>query len=229
MSDTRQNFDAEIKHKRDLLLLKHAADFPKIIKFWEQTRRNFVQRGGHVEYKNAGRQNLFQHPATAHYREHSYEPFEIVQGPDITVELARFSVPDGASGIVRKLFQWVDGYSSSVSWGNPWVNDPRVDGLLWSLRLIPFKGSVDSRYISTDEFLPGQPYPDLPNFRYLWFLPNASQADINLVVPAGYSLRLYVRAPDPAELKFYVMGRLVGYWQSSEYPIETSMNVKKGF
>ena len=97
MTKAIQLYDAEIKRKRDRLLLKNAADFPKIVKFWEKTREQFQTQGGYVEYKRAERQNIFQNPATAHYREHAYEPWDNAQIiTDMTVELARFTVAKGS-------------------------------------------------------------------------------------------------------------------------------------
>lgn len=228
--DTMKLYNDEIKRKRDLLLLKNAADFPAIVHFWERTRKEFADREGYLEYKRADRQNLFQHPATAHYREHAYEPWSNAHTVNaMTVELARFTVPQGSSGIVRKLFQWVEGYTDINQWGDPLTNNAVVDGVVWHLRLSNFNGAVDPRLISDSPFLPGQPYPDLPFIQYLWFLPQAAGSDINLVVPGGFSLRLIARIPARGQDDINFMGRLVGYWQSSEYPMESSLNVKKGF
>jgi len=230
MPNSMQLYDAEIKRKRDLLLLQNAADFPTIVKFWEKTRADFRSKGGWAEYKRPERENIHQNPATAHYREHAFAPWSNAQIlTDMTVELSRFTVPKGSIGVVRKLFQWVEGYTDIDHWGDPVTQNAVVDGILWHLRLCNFTGASAPRLISDSPFLPGQPYPDLPFVRYLWFLPQAAGHDLNLVVPGGFSLRLIARIPARQQEDLNFLGRLVGYWQSSEYPLEASLNVKKGF
>lgn len=228
---TIEIFDREIKRKRDLLLLKHAAAFPTVIKYWKKTQAAFSARGGYVEYKDPARQNIFQAPASAHYKEHYFDPyFHDTQDPAISVELARFAVPSGSIGVIRRLNQWVSGFSRLPNWGEPFHNMPFIDDIIWSLRLDTFDGAQAARLVAASPTLPGIPHSDLPEIRYLWYLPNADQSDLALIVPGGYVLRFIALLPPNASQSGYrVMGRLCGYWQSSEYKLEAAANLARGW
>lgn len=228
-----KTFDLMIRDSKrvaDLGILRNAADFPAVLKSWEKTQLRFFEQGGYADRKYATRETIFQNPATAHYKDVFFEPWDN-QGVliDMTVELARFSVTDRSTGIVRRICQWIEGFTGINDWGNPITGNAVVDGIVWHLRLTPYKGDLEPRLVSPDPFLPGVPYPDLPQFRYLWYMPNTYGQEVNLVVPSGQSLKLIARMPAPGQTNFQTLGRMVGYWQSSEYPIESSANARKGF
>lgn len=231
LEKTQRDFDREIKRKKRHLFLRRAANFPRIIKFWEKSNAKFAAAGGVIQPKPAKDENIFQDESTAHYFHHHFDPWEHPHdGDDYLVELARFRVPLRASGVVRRLMQWVSGYRELVSWGDPLTGNAVIDSIQWYLRLTPYTGQQDARYIDPTTFLPGSPYPDLHEFHYLWFLPDSFSSDLNLVVPTGHVLRLFARCPDPGELETYsVMGRFAGYIQSTEKSTASSYNVKKGF
>lgn len=224
-------FDREIKKRRDLNLLKHAACFPRVIKAWARTQAAFLSRGGFVEYKDPARQNLWQSPATARFKEHYFDPyFHNTQDPAISVELARFAVPAGSIGVVRRLDQWLSGFSRSQNWGDPFHNLPFIDDIIWALRLDTFDGAQAARFVAATPTLPGIPHSDLPEIRYLWYLPNAGQSDLTLIVPGGHVLRFIALLPtNVSQSGFRVMGRLSGYWQSSEYRLAAGSNLARGW
>jgi len=202
--------------------------YPAQYQAWQKFL-NFQAQDGASEAKDPRRQDLFEQPATAHYHDHNFDPWPHPgDGQAYTVELARFPVPHGSIGIVRKINQWVSGdFTISNHWGNPFTGTD-VDDYIWSLRLVPFDGTQAARWIDTSPVFPGRPYPDLPQWQYLLFLPHASGSDVNLVVPGGNILQLLCRTTALQE-RDEIWGRLVGYWQRSEYAIESSYNVKKGF
>lgn len=190
---------------------------------------NFQAIDGASEAKDPRRQDLFEQPATAHYHDHYFDRWSHPgDGQAYTVELARFPVPQGSIGIVRKINQWVDGgFTVSDHWGNPFT-ETDVDDYVWHLRLVPFDGTQAAQYVSTSPVLPGRAYPDLPHWQYLWFLPHAAGSDVNLVIPGGNVLHFFVRTTALQE-RDRLFGRLVGYWQRSEYAVESMYNSRKGF
>jgi hypothetical protein len=224
--------DLSIRRVQNFILPK-IADVPRLLSIWKSTLDTQIAETGDFEVKAASRQQQFQQPGAAHYWDHFFDPWANPNdGEAHTVELARFPVPSGNIGIVRKLYQWTNGnFCSADDWGNPFKNDPNVDDIIWHLRLTPFIGAQGARWDSTEPFLPGIPYQDLPFIRYLWHLPHAAGHDLNLIIPSGWMLRLIARVPILVGQwsDQLVMGRLTGYWQSSEYCSEATMNSRKGF
>lgn len=223
-------FAIEIARKMQLKPLGRAANFPKTLKQWESSIDKHINAGGAFELKAASRQHQFQNPSTAHYFDRYFEPWtHPVDGNDYTVELARFAVPTGQIAIVKKLFQWVSGDNCRADdWGNPFKGNPDIDDIIWHLRLDPYLGLQPARLVSLAPFLPGIPYADLPEIQYLWYVPQAAASDLNLVIPGGFMLRFIARIPSQ-QTALQAMGRLVGYWQATEYSVEAGFNARKGF
>jgi hypothetical protein len=210
-------------------VLPAASNFPRILKKFGEYN-NAVAGVSGSEAKSPWEQQQFQQAKTAHYHDHFFDPYQIPDdGIARTIELAHFPVPVGSMGIIRKLNQWVNGdYTLSDHWGNPFTG-AAPDDYLWILRLTPYENIV-TRLVYANTYIPGFPYPDLPEWRYLWFFPHASGSDLNLVVPGGYCLRLFVHVPaveDQDDQR--VFGRIVGYWQSSEVNDSAGNNASKGF
>lgn len=226
------NFESLWKHQQDISLsdsiLPESVDFVSIYGEWKAALAEHAS-AGILESKSAYRQNQWQSPATAHYFDVNWEPWEHPgDALPYTVELARVLIPRGSIGVVRLLNQWVSGdFTTSTNWGNPFTGTD-VDDYIWSLRLVPFDGQQAPRLISAQQFMPGYSYPDLPQWRYLLYLPHNAGQEVNLVVPGGYSLELFVRTT-ALETRDEVWGRLAGYWQSSEYAVESGFNARKGF
>ena len=209
-------------------LLPNASDFPNLLKRFG-TYCNTVATVSGSEARSPWQQTQFQQPKTAHYQDHFYDPYTLpADGITRTVELARFPVPVGQIGLVRKINQWVnDDYTESDNWGSP-VTNAWPDNLTWYLRLSNYQ-ALGNREIIQSTRIPGIPYPDLPQWTLLWFLPHAPANDVNLVVPGGYILRFFVNMPGTQERDEMVLGRLVGYWQSSEVSSAAGFNAAKGW
>lgn len=227
MEKTQKLFDAEIKRKRDLLLLKNACDFPAIMHYWQRTQKTFEETG-YKEYKDPSAQNRYQNPATAHYQANAFDFWTHPMDADYTVELARFAVPYGGIGVIRRLYQWVSGFCEATDWGNPVKGNADVDSIEWFLRVEQFTGALPARLISPSPALPGAPYDDLNHIRYLWFMPHSGDSQVNLVVPGKSLVRFVARCPIP-QVEYRIMGRLAGYVQSSEYNNAAGFNASKGF
>ena len=227
---TRNVFAREIKRVQHTLPLKHASNFPIVLKKWKLSIDKHIDAGGSFDIKAPSRQQQFAQPSTAHYLEHYFDPWpNPVDGQEYTIELARFPVPIGRIGIVRKLFQWLSNdYAAQTDWGNPIKGVADIDGIIWHLRLESYLGLQPDRLISISPHLPGIAYPDLPEIRYLWFLPQAGASDLNLVIPGGYMLRFIAIMP-VQRAAVSILGKLAGFWQSTEYSPEASANARKGF
>lgn len=220
----------QIQEAKDIqhTLLPSASNFPAILrKFGDYC--NAVSEVSGSEAKSPWHQTQFQQPKTAHYQDHFFAPYTMpTDGIARTIELARFPVPVGQIGLVRKINQWVNGeYTDSDNWGNP-VTNAWPDTLTWYLRLSNY-AALGPRAVIQSTYLPGFPYADFSQWTLLWFLPHAPANDVNLVVPGGYILRFFVNVPGIQEGEEIVLGRLVGYWQSSEVNESAGFNASKGF
>lgn len=209
-------------------LLPDAPNFPNLVNRFADYCNTMAATTG-SEAKSPWQQTQFQQPKTARYQDHFFDFFtQATDGITRTVELARFPVPVGQIGIVRKINQWVSGeYTESDNWGTP-ITGAWPDTLTWYLRLSNYQ-ALGNREIIVSTRLPGMPYPDLPQWTYLWFMPHAPANDVNLVVPGGYILRFFVNMPGIQEGDESVLGRLVGYWQSTEVSNYAGANAAKGF
>lgn len=222
----KEIFDARTAEIIEEQYLPNAANYKEVLRHFDTFTKTIEQVPG-TAIKSPYLQNQFEQPATAHYYDHFFDVWTHPgDGLPYNVELARFDVQVNAIGIVRKINQWVSGnYTRSDNWGNP-VTGAAPDAYLWSLRLcnLPVAGGR----VADQNPLPGRPYPDLPQWQYLWFFPHAAGSDLNLVIPGGYSLRFFVSVPASQD-RDDVMGRIIGFWQSSEYSPEAGFNARKGF
>lgn len=147
-------------------------------------------------------QSSWQLPTTRRYVQSRHPPVVPTVQPDPTqnwmVELARYPVAYGSIGIIKSLEQYVSQgeelYTVSQHWGNPFVSDVPIR---WYLRLSPISqlGAAWINYqgISVIEnYLPGTPYVDLARTDDIWFpAASCSAANIHLVIPGGYILRVF--------------------------------------
>lgn len=210
--------------------LPDAANYPKIIRRWQDYCNAFAAEST-LESKAAEKQLQYSSARASRYWDHFFDRWtHPADGVAYTVELARFPVPVGGVAIVRQLNQWVSGgYTLSGNWGTPFTG-AAPDNYLWSLRLVPLdtRGVLGAQYVNANNWLPGIPYQDLPQWQYLWYLPHSPGASVNLIIPGGYCLKFFVRT-DASEVANEVMGRIAGYWHPTEYSDEASINVRKGY
>jgi len=147
-------------------------------------------------------QSSWQLPATRRYVQSRHPPVTPSIQPDPAqdwmVELARFPVSYGSIGIVKSLEQYVsqgqDIYTLSQHWGNPFVSPVPI---AWYLRLSPI-GQLRAAWVNyqgasvIENYLPGIPYSDLFRTDEIWFpAASCSAANVHLVVPGGYFLRIF--------------------------------------
>lgn len=167
-------------------------------------------------------------PQTQRYSE-SYYP---LRGHHFTaywwVELARISVPKGSIGFLKSLEQFIDDNedrffpTSSEYWGLPYQSDAELSACRWYLRLSNFDGSEPPRFErylpipspNPDELLPGFGYWELPEIQHLWYPPHCAARFPNMIIPGGYSLRLFFYTPPCTKWHWRVMGRMRAVIQS---------------
>ena len=223
LDKTRGVFDVEIKRKRDLGFLRHACAFPRVLSMWSRSQKKFLDAGGRAETKNPILQSLGQSPFCARWGEHTYGPYTHSGLLSVAVELARYAVPRGSIGLLKRLNQWVENWDIT-EWGNPYGNAV-FDAIQWRLQLSPIDAALGGRLVSASLVLPGEPFPDLPFINGLWYLPHAAQAEINAVIPGGYVLRFFA-VLGPSQNDFDVAGRLCCV-STSEYSSAAAGNVSR--
>jgi hypothetical protein len=221
---TRGIFDKEIKRKRDLGFLRHACAFPRVLSFWSKSQKRFFDAGGMAQTKNSSLQQLQQSPFCARWGEHTFGVYTHSGLLSQTVELARYAVPMGSIGLLKRLNQWVEGWDIQ-HWGNPYTGNPTLDLIQWRLQLSPIDDQLGGRWVRPGPALPGEPFADLPFINGLWYLPHAGQGEINAVIPGGYVLRFFALL-GLGQNDFDVAGRLCCV-STSEYSSAAAGNVSR--
>ena len=140
------------------------------------------------------------------------------------VELARFDVPRGYTGIVRSFEQYaaaagLAGWTVVDTVGNPFADvDAGVSGS-WVCRLTPFDGrALPWVSVLNPPGLPGIPYPDMPDTIGIWYPAGSDAAqNVRLTVPGGFSLRVFWQC-DSLDVQPAVALSLKGSIQGSYTP-----------
>jgi len=121
-------------------------------------------------------------------------------GESWRVELARFEVPWGCTGVVRSFEQYLaiedigGGWTVLSSIGNPFADtDAGIPGQ-WVFRLSPFEGPIApwENTLNPVPELAGINYPDWTDQTGIWFPVGSDPSqNIRLTVPGGYTLRVF--------------------------------------
>lgn len=173
-------------------------------------------------------------PRTARIYEHYFDPYE--QNADLEaalVEVARFPVPFGELGIVKRLdLSLSDQRTDPPTY--PTAPYSAVDDfydVLWHLRLQPFTGSLPPRGIAGPVIpnLPGFAHPDLPQIQYLWYdsVGEMNSTGFSLIVPQAHILRVFVQFPNSSTHRITCIGRIRGYKQRTDTP-PSALNAQQG-
>lgn len=180
---------------------------------------------GGLPNKDISLSETWTNPKTARFHEHSFRGYQQdVTRQDARVELARFTVPFGQLGMVKRVDTFMfDATTDPPTFPpSPWSGLPDFYNVVWLLRLEPFVGTVAPQLIDspiTSE-LTGWPHPDLPEIRDYWYSPTESNnaVGLSLIVPQAHQLRLYAQIPDTSEgtHRISVIGRLRGYRQRTD-------------
>lgn len=222
LDKTREVFDREIKRKRDLGLLRHAAAFPRVLSKWSDSQKKFFSLGGIAQTKNASLEKLASSPFALRWCEHTFGPYAHL-GLSVSVELARVVVPAGNIGILKRLNQVVSGWALA-DWGQPWTANATIDAIQWRLQLTR-ADDLGGRWINASPVLPGEPFSDLPLINGLWYLPQAAQADLNANIRGGAALRFFAILP-VTQVEITIGGRLCAV-QQAEYSSAAAQNVSR--
>ena len=181
---------------------------------------------------------LWQAPQSQRWQESHLTPQ--IHSPSTVwwaIELARFAVPEGQIGFLRRIEQVVNDDQGSyfptnvAYWGSPQFVFPDVDNLRWYFTLSYFNGTLPPRYNLFSAVpipahaLPGAPYTDLPEIDGLWYPAHGSH-DFKLIVPGGRILRFFMLTPPCVEYTWQVSGKLSGYTQST-YQLASLRNARE--
>lgn len=184
--------------------------------------------------------STLDNPATLRYQRSERER-ESHPGPDggpytpWIVELARFPVERGLVGFVVDWTQYlatvaVQGatvFTSSQTWGDPYVAATTAGPFRWILRLDEYTGQAPPWISSlTPITLPGLPCTDLAECRDLHRKPDAYRAPFRLIVPGGYQLRLFFEQETTLQAELSVSSTLTGFVQSC-MALESAQNLRR--
>lgn len=174
-------------------------------------------------------QNIDQNTQALRTQVHTFDRTEALD-PTLNhiVELARITVPEGNVGHVESIEQYLADSAgrfyatSSEYWGMPYNETVPITDIVWFLRLDNYDGTLADRYAvnalvmaNPRGLLPGQAWPDLPEFNGIWF-PANHRKGFSGTVPSGKQLRFFAWVP-PSASEVYtwrISGRLVARVQS---------------
>jgi hypothetical protein len=173
--------------------------------------------------KNTSLSETWTNPKTARFYEHSFRGYQQAENmQSARVELARWVVPYGQLGIVKRIDTYMfDGTTVPPTYPpSPWSALPDFYDVRWILRLEPFVGTVQAQLVDSpiSSALQGWPHPDIPQIEDYWYSPNEPNNAIGLsiIVPQAHQLRLYAQIPNTTTHRISVIGRLRGYRQRTD-------------
>ena len=203
-----------------------------------------ADRGRALDAQNPNTFEAFEHPKSQRWQDSSLEPVQQLLNPDpqapnpfFMAELARFAVPKGQVGFIRKIEQVINDVDGAVFptnqtyWGSPVFGVPDIDNCRWYLTLDFFAGILPPRFRFDSltpflpSILPGRPYPDMFEIPALWYPANSAQPELKLIVPGNRILRLFFYTPFTTFYRWQVRGRLAGFTQST-YCMEATENAR---
>jgi hypothetical protein len=200
---------------------------------WFQKIRQVKRHWGNQETYE-----LWPAPQSQRWQESHLEAHTCVPETDHwAVEVARFAVPDGQIGFVKRIEQVVTDvsgsyYPTNVShWGSPHFVLTDVDNLRWYLTISFYDGLLPARHIQQSAVaipahaLPGQPYTDLFEIDGLWY-PAHNNKPLKLIIPGGRLLRFFLITPPTTVYQWIVEGKLSGYTQST-YQLGAMKNARE--
>lgn len=155
-------------------------------------------------------------PVTQRYWEHTFGQQTLPAAATWLIELARVSIPETYTGIVKSLEQCVsteqDVYTDSSNWGNPHAL-PGAITIRWLFRLERSDTPEPAQlvYSGPNPIVPGEPHFELQEITELWY-PAASAVSQNfhLTIGGRYRLRLFALVEN-ASPPLFVSARIRGF------------------
>lgn len=240
MSDT-SNWNEDVEFMREAIaqgvvdptgsLIRNSAVSDKTL---EVVSDNFESSGSPnvSEYENAGRSPKSIHwvSSTAGRIVHPGTAGITLAFAEWRVELARFSVPGGAVGVLKGFEQYLAQgdilqnpgfvYTQSSRWGIPFpvytgLANPVTNTGTWHFRVhVIGKGSPAWINQTGAGELPDLPYTDYPFEDGLWYpAGSASCNNVHLLIPGGITLRVIYSTPEQ-DVQLEAAAKVRGFVQS---------------
>jgi len=181
------------------------------------------------DWRTSGTYHAAEEPTRQRYQESTFGPRTVADHTlSNLLELARFDVPHCQVGFLKSLEQTIfdaagDYFPTGSEFrGLPYQADAELSACRWYLRVVPLECAdpvrLDESWIGIAapnwlEALPGLPLPGISDIIGLWYPAHKECALSGVVVPGGFSLRLFFYTPATAIYTWTVAGRLRGVVQ----------------